>query len=80
MRLRAVRLENPHQIARSMVLLPVVAIKAPYFVIFSAGFLVVCGGKWRIRHPQLVRRVVEFQINLHVLSITYLSLISEKVF
>ena len=45
MRLRAVRLENPHQIARSMVLLPVVAIKAPYLAIFSAGFLVVCGGE-----------------------------------
>ena len=49
MRLRAVRLENPHQIARSMVLLPVVAIKAPYFAIFCAGFLVICGGKLRIR-------------------------------
>ena len=75
MRLWAVRLENPHQIARSMVLLPVVAIKAPYLAIFSAGFLVVCGGKWRIRQaPQLVRRVVDFQIHLHVLSIPFLNI------
>ena len=39
--LQAVRLENPHEKAPSMELLPVVTIKPPYFAVFSAGFLVV---------------------------------------